>query len=103
MKELLPLSIEVTPYNDFILALCYLCFSETGETELKIGQCEVHEYNLSTKIWRNYLSSLTINIKDFEGDPIISIKSAMNKISKCNSIWFPVGNDDLVNPRKYRE
>ena len=74
MKELLPLSIEVTPYNDFILALCYLCFSETGETELKIGQCEVHEYNLSTKIWRNYLDSLTIDPKYFYGDPIVSHK-----------------------------
>ena len=43
-----------------------------------IGKCKVNEYNVSTTIWRNYLHSLTINPKDFDGDTIVYHKSTMD-------------------------
>ena len=74
MKDILPISIEVTTENDSTLSLWYLGVNDTYKTELNIGGCGVHGYNDSTKIWRNYLDSFTINSMDFDSEPIISHK-----------------------------
>ena len=49
-----------------------------------------------TMRWIDYLDLLTINPKDFDGDPIISHSLSMEHPSKVNSIWSSVINDDLV-------
>ena len=71
MKDILMLSIEGTLYNAYTFFWYYLGVAEPDETELNVGGYEVHNYNASTTIWRNYLDSLTINPKYFYGDPII--------------------------------
>ena len=51
--------------------------------------------------WRNYLDSININPKDFDGYPIFSQKTAMYNLSKGNSIWGSVLIDDIVQIQKY--
>ena len=43
MKELLLISIKITPDNASTFDRCYLCIIEPKETELNIGECEVHK------------------------------------------------------------
>ena len=100
MKDILPLSIEGTPENASTFTRWYLYINDPDEIELNIGECEVHDWNVSTTIRRNYLDSLTINSKDFDGDPIISHKLTMEQLSKGNSIYSSVVNDDLLNIQK---
>ena len=68
-----------------------------------IGGGEFNGCNTSTEIWRNYLNSLTTNLKDFEGDPIVSHKSTMDRLSKGNYTWISVIKNYLVQLQKYRE
>ena len=75
LKELLQISIEGKPNNVSTFFQWYLCVTEPYKTDLNIGECDVHDCNVSTKIWRNHMDSLTINLKDFDGDPIIYHKS----------------------------
>ena len=49
------------------------------------------------------MDSLTINPKDFDGDPIISHKSAIEKLSKVISIWGSEVNEDLAKLQNYSE
>ena len=65
--------------------------------------CEGHKHNVSTTRWRFFLDSLTTNPKYFDGDPIISHKSEMEKLSKGSSIWNSEVNEDLVQLRNYCE
>ena len=81
MKDILPLSIEGTPENASTFTRWYLYINDPDEIELNIGECEVHEWNLSTTRWSNYLDSLTINPKYFDRDPIFYHKSEMEKQS----------------------
>ena len=71
LKELVPIPIAGTPYNAYIFSKWYLVFTDPDETELNTGDCKVHECNVIMKIWKNYLDSLTINSKDFDGNQII--------------------------------
>ena len=77
MEDLLPLSISGTLENASTFSWWYLGVTDPDKTEINIGEFEVHNYNVSTTIWRNYLDSLTINTKDFDGDTIVSHKSTM--------------------------
>ena len=54
-------------------------------------------------LWTNYFGLLTINPKDFDGDPIVSHKSTMDNISKFKYICSSVVNIDLVNIRHFCE
>ena len=96
MEELLLISLQGTPYNLSTFPQCYLGVTETEETGLKIGECEVHECNMSTTIWKNYLNPLTIKTKYFNGYTIIYQKSTMNRLSKGNSIWSSVVNNKML-------
>ena len=49
------------------------------------------------------MDPLTINLKDFYGNPIISHRSVMDHLSKCNSIYISVVNDELVQILNYCE
>ena len=55
------------------------------------------EYNAMEE----FLDSLTINPKDFDGDPIVSHKSAMEQLSNGSSIWNSEVNEDLVQLQNY--
>ena len=68
-----------------------------------IGKCKVNEYKVSTTIWKNYLNPLTIKTKDFNGYTIIYQKPTMNRLSKGNSIWSSVVNNDLVQIKNHRK
>ena len=70
LKDLLQLSIKGAPENSSTLFQWYLGVNEPDKTELNIGEYEVHECNVSTEIWRNYLDSITMNPKYFDGDTI---------------------------------
>ena len=85
-KELLTLSIEGTPATTSTFAWWHLGVTEPYRTELNIMECEVQECNVSTTRRRNYLNSLTINPKYFDGGPIIYHISEMEQLSKGNSI-----------------
>ena len=102
IKYLLPLSITDTQVTASNFALWYLGVTETDDTELNIGMCEVHKCNVSTTRQRNYLDSLTIYPKYFDGDPIVSHKSAMEKPSKDISIWNSEVNycEEFIFPLK---
>ena len=102
-KDILHLSMEVTPYNASTFTRWWLDFIDTYKTELKIRECEFHKCNVSVTIWRNDLDSLTINPKDFNGDPIVSHKSTIFRLSKGNSICISLDNNDLVQIQKYCE
>ena len=58
--------------------------------------CEFREFNVSSTRWKDLLDSLTINSKYFDGDTIITHKSAMEKLSKGSSVWNSEVNEDLV-------
>ena len=49
------------------------------------------------------MDSLTTNPKGFDGDTIVSHKSAMEHLPKAKSIWSSVVNDNLVHIQNYRE
>ena len=49
------------------------------------------------------MDSLTLNTKDFDGDPIVYHKSTMDCLYKIGSIWSSVVNCDLVQIQKYHE
>ena len=59
-------------------------------------QCEYNKME-------EFLDSLTINPKYFDGDPIVYHKSAMEKLSKVISICNSDVNEDLVQIQKYCE
>ena len=46
--------------------------------------------------WKNYLDSITINPDDFDVDLNVSHQMEIDHLSKRNSIWISVVNDDLV-------
>ena len=55
LKDILPLSIAGTLVTTCTFDRCYIGAIDTDETELNIGQCEFHECNVITTIWRSYL------------------------------------------------
>ena len=103
IKELLPLSMSCKPATASTFAQWYLGATEPNEKELNIGMCEVHKFNVSTTRWRDFLDSLTINPKDFDGDPIVYHKSEMGQLSKGSYIWNSDVNEDLVKLQNYCE
>ena len=70
-KKILAISIEGTPANASTFSWWYLGVTNPDKTELNIGEYELHEWNVSTTRWRNYLDSLIINQMDFDGYPIV--------------------------------
>ena len=103
IKELLLISISGTPETASNFSRWYIGVTEPDKTELNIVMCEVHKYNVSTKIWRIVLDSLTINFRDFDRVPIVSQKSAMEQLSKSSSICNSEVNKDLVKLQNYCE
>ena len=75
IKELLPISIVVTPETDSTFSWWYLSFTEPDKTYLNIGICDVHKLNMSKTKWKTCLDSLSINPKAFDRYPIVSHKS----------------------------
>ena len=95
-KRYVKIAGGVQAYGGYSYPQITVGVTDPGETELNIGECEAHELNLSTTGWSNYLYSLTINTNDFCGDPIIPHKSAMEHISKVNSIWISLVSNNLL-------
>ena len=52
IKDILLLSIAVTPETSSTFARWYIGVTEPDEIELKISGCEVHKCNVSTTRWR---------------------------------------------------
>ena len=57
IKELLPLPISCTSATASTFVQWYIGVTDTDETELNIGMCEVHKCNVNTMIWSFLLNN----------------------------------------------